>query len=700
MRALLLLLSLLLFSCKPPGGTMKHTNALINETSPYLKMHAHNPVNWFPWGAEAFEKAEKENKLVIISIGYAACHWCHVMEHESFANDSVAGIMNDKFISIKVDREERPDVDQIYMDAVHLLRGSGGWPLNAIALPNGKPVYAGTYFPKEQWTDLLKQIDSVYRADPKKVFLQADNITQGIQKNELSGIGEYSEHEFLSKDVSAIHSGILQSMDTLYGGRKGAPKFPMPVGIEFLLRHNFHAPYVQTTKAISVTLDRMGRGGIYDQLAGGFSRYSVDQYWRVPHFEKMLYDNGQLIDLYSKGYTVFGKEEYKDIVYETIAFLNRDMSTNDGAFYASYDADSEGEEGTYYVWEANDIDRILGTDAKIFKEVYTISQYGNWEKGKNVMHQDSPLEAIAEKNNVSPAQLKEQLAQNRTKLLQLRNKRVAPALDDKIITSWNALTISGLLSAYTAFGDATFLKRAERGMDFILTKLKMNDGGLYHNFKQGKPTIAGFSDDYAFTIKALIELYQSTFNEKWLYLADTLTQYTIHNFWTDSTGLFQYTAVDNKELIAEKYETSDNVIPASNSTLAENLFLLGTILNKSDYLQKATHMINVVYKNLVRGGFYYANWSRQLINYTEPHFEIAIVGPDAENVRKEFATHYLPNSILLGGETERTLDLLEYKLIEGQTTIYVCSGKVCNNPTTDISDALLQVQPTNVTNKH
>ncbi len=694
MIALLLLISLLLLSCKPPGGTMKHTNALINETSPYLKMHAHNPVNWFPWSAEAFEKAEKENKLVIISIGYAACHWCHVMEHESFANDSVAGIMNDKFISIKVDREERPDVDQIYMDAVHLLRGSGGWPLNAIALPNGKPVYAGTYFPKEQWVDLLKQIDSVYRADPKKVYLQADNITRGIQENELKGIGEYREHEFLAKDVSAIHGGILQSMDTLYGGRKGAPKFPMPVGIEFLLRHNFHAPYAQTTKSISLTLDRMGRGGIYDQLAGGFSRYSVDQYWRVPHFEKMLYDNGQLLNLYAIGYRVFKKEEYKDIAYETIAFLNRDMSTADDAFYASYDADSEGEEGTYYAWEANEIDRLLGAHAKIFKEVYTISQYGNWEKGKNVLHQDSPLEAIAEKNNISTDHLKKQLAQNRNTLLQVRNKRIAPALDDKIITSWNALTISGLLSAHAAFGNTAFLERAENAMNFILTKLRMKDGGLFHNYKKGTPTIIGFSDDYAFTIKALIELYQSTFDEKWLYLADTLTEYTIQHFWTDTTGLFQYTTTDNKELIAEKYETSDNVIPASNSTLAENLFLLGTILNKPHYLQKATHMINVVYKNLVRGGFYYSNWSRQLLNYTEAHYEIAIVGPEAEKVRKEIATHYIPNSILLGGESEGTLDLLKYKLVEGQTTIYVCSGKVCNNPTTDISEAIRQVHPT------
>ncbi|MGL1902407.1 MAG: thioredoxin domain-containing protein [Fibrobacterales bacterium] len=689
----LILASIALFGCRSSGDTMQHTNALINETSPYLQMHAHNPVNWYPWGTEAFEKAKTENKLVIISIGYAACHWCHVMEHETFSDDTAAEMMNERFVSIKVDREERPDVDQIYMDAVHLLSGSGGWPLNAIALPDGRPIYAGTYYPKKQWLELLQKLDTIYATDPQKVLMQAENITNGIKRGDLARLGDYSDHTFMDQDIQKIHSHIMSGMDMTHGGTEGAPKFPMPVGIEFLLQHSYYYGEESTHKAVSLTLDKMAMGGIYDQLGGAFARYSVDRYWKVPHFEKMLYDNGQLIELYSKAYKQTKNPLYKETVYQTIEFLNSDMSSDKDAFYAAYDADSEGEEGKFYAWSANDIDRILGTDAPLFKEVYTISQRGNWEHGKNVIHRDEHLEHFASKHKVPLEDLHQKLLENKALLYNARLKRISPALDDKIITSWNALTISGLVAAYEAFSEPSFLHRATTAITFVLDSLATSDGGLYHNYKKGSPTIRGFSDDYAFVIKALIELYEATFDEQWITKADTLMAYTIEHFWDNKAHLFQYTPKESNELIADKYESADNVTPASNSVLAENLFKLGALLDKTRYNEMHKRMVNVVYRNLPKGGYYYSNWSRQLMYHTAPHYEVAIVGPEAEKVRNELAQYYLPNTILLGGESEGTLALLEHKLVAGKTTMYVCRGKVCDLPTTKVADVLKQVLP-------
>ena len=664
----------------------KYTNKLIDESSPYLLQHAHNPVDWRPWGDEALTKAKAEDKLLIISVGYAACHWCHVMEHESFEDSTVAKLMNENFVSIKVDREERPDVDQIYMDACHLVNQRGGWPLNAIALPDGRPIYAGTYYPKEKWMEILNYFINLKETKYAELEENARRLTEGIQQVGQVGLDPIPK-EHTIEDLGKVFQPWAGRLDFTRGGRKGAPKFPMPNNYLYLLRY-YHA--TQDTKALEATyatLDNMAFGGIYDHLGGGFARYSTDGQWKVPHFEKMTYDNGQLVSLYSLAYQQSKNPLYKEIVYETLEYTNREMTSPENGFYSSLDADSEGVEGKFYVWDEADIDALLGEDAKLFKEYYTVTKAAQWEH-HNILYRTQEKEKIAKNYGLSIEDLDKKIQAGKAILLKERDKRIRPGLDDKILTSWNALMLKGYVDAYRVFGEEDFLNAALKNANFIVKNALQSDNRLNRNFKNGKSSINGFLDDYALTIDAFVALYQATFDEKWLRKAEGLTEYAIQHFFDAESGMFFYTSDTDNPLIARKMEVADNVIPSSNSSMALNLFYLGTYLYKKEYIEKSDQMLNNVKDDVLKNGPFYSNWAILLYYRTTEPYEVAIVGKDWKEKRKEMDAQFLPNVFLLGGSKEGSLELLQNKNIEGQTTIYVCQNKSCKLPVTETVKAL------------
>jgi hypothetical protein len=655
-----------------------YTNELINETSPYLLQHAHNPVHWTGWHDKAFKKAKEEDKLVIVSIGYSACHWCHVMEHESFEDTSVAAIMNEHFICIKVDREERPDVDQIYMDAVQLISGRGGWPLNAIVLPDGRPIYAGTYYPKENWKQVLMYFVDYWKNHRAEALERADEITKGIQVTDT--IAAKPETPFIAADRTAVFLKIDSTIDYQKGGRKGAPKFPMPVNYKYLLRNYYYTKNEKALKAVIVTLDNMMNGGIYDQVGGGFARYSVDGDWEIPHFEKMLYDNAQLVSLYSEAYQVTKNERYKQVVDETYEFIERELSDASGGFYSALDADSEGEEGKFYVWSYEELKAILGADFDSFTRVYDVSEHGNFEGRNNLVRRPG----------VHLPDMK--IAEWRKKLLAERSKRVRPRLDDKILTSWNALMLSGYIDAYKAFGEKRFLDRALKSAEFIKANMLQSDFSLKRNYKNGKANIGGFLDDYSFTCEAFIALYQVTFDPQWLKLADGIAQHTIQHFSNLSNGMFFYNSTNDEPLIARKTESSDNVIPASNSSMALALYRLGLLLDKKDYIDRAKRVLTNVKDNVMGYPNYYANWAVLMDWFIAEPYEVAISGENALALNRELNGHFLPNCLIMGSTHKSELPLLEDKFKAGETLIYVCQNKTCQLPVKSAAEALRQIK--------
>ncbi len=669
----------------------KYTNELINESSPYLLQHAHNPVNWYPWGDRALKKAKDENKMVIISIGYAACHWCHVMEHESYEDTTVARIMNAHFVSIKVDREERPDIDQVYMNAAFLISGNGGWPLNVLALPDGKPFFAGTYFSKDNWIKVLNFFIDVQKNNPSALIGQADKITKGIKSAEYVGLNQ--EKTILTKsNLDEIFNKVKTRIDFKRGGINQTTKFPMPSLWEYLLHYFALSNDTDALKSVTSILDNMAAGGIYDQVGGGFSRYSTDGNWHIPHFEKMLYDNAQLVSLYTHAWQLTKNPQYKKIVYETLAFIENEMTSPEGGFYSSLDADSEGEEGKFYAWTKKEAESVLGGEAPLFLDYFNITNSGNWEHGKNILFRKLSDEKIAEKYKITLSELQNKLDKGKKMMMNARNKRVRPALDDKILTSWNALMLRGYIDAYRAFGEEGFLKAALKNADFLSNNAIGKKSEITRNLKNGITSVPGLLDDYSFTISAFIDLYQATFNEAWLYKAKDLTDYAILHFFDTPSGMFYYTPDNHSDLIARKMEIEDNVIPSSNSEMANNLYILGNYFNNELFIQKARQMLDNVQKNLQQNVFSYSNWGLLGIHFIKPLYEVAIVGSAWPTIRKTFDNNYLPDAIYLGGKNEGTLQLLENKLVKGQTTIYVCQDKTCKLPVTDVAKALTQIK--------
>lgn len=666
-----------------------YTNALIHESSPYLLQHAHNPVDWMPWGDEAFEKAKTENKLVLVSIGYSSCHWCHVMEHESFEDEEVAELMNENFVCIKVDREERPDVDQVYMNAVQLMTGSGGWPLNCFALPDGRPIYGGTYFPKEQWIQVLQNLDYTYEKDPEKVRGYADNLTEGIQQSELIETPtEIQPFELVKLD--SMITNWRQGFDTRDGGNNRAPKFPMPNNWEFLMQYAYHTNDSAAMKQVDLTLDKMAMGGIYDQVGGGFARYSTDMLWKVPHFEKMLYDNAQLISLYSKAYKRSQNPLYKTIVYQTLEWVYREMSTENGAFYSALDADSEGEEGKFYVWTKEELKEALTEDEFNFADTYyELNLKGTWE-GNFILLRHKSYEEVGSKLKLSISEVIEKANQINAKLLEARSSRIRPGLDDKALLSWNALMTIGFVDAYEAFHEKLMLNAAIHNVNWMRKKMFRNEGGLWHTYKNGEAKIDGFLDDYAFTIQALIKLYEVTFDESYIEDAEKLADFAIAEFYDENSGMFFFTASSGDALIARKMEISDNVIPSSNSEMANSLFVLGTLLDKNPYKEMAQQMLANVYDDMAGYPSAYSNWGILTFNFTHPSYEVAVTGKGWEKEAQGLHQHYIPNMVLMGGE-KGELPLLEDKFMD-EVTIFVCVDKSCQMPVQKAEDALKQMK--------
>ncbi|MFZ1786309.1 MAG: thioredoxin domain-containing protein [Ferruginibacter sp.] len=672
------------------NGKHPYTNELIHESSPYLLQHAHNPVNWYPWGDKALQKAKAENKMLIISIGYAACHWCHVMEHESFEDVEVANMMNENFICVKVDREERPDVDQVYMTAAQLITGSGGWPLNALALADGRPFYAGTYFPKANWMKMLAYFIDLQKKDPSSLVKSAEQVTNGIHAAEQVSFKEAGK-TFALADLDKQVNSMKAGLDFKKGGANRAPKFPMPSNWEYLLHYNYVSKNEEALTAVTVTLDNMALGGIYDQLEGGFARYSTDANWHVPHFEKMLYDNSQLVSLYAHAWQATKDPLYKKVVYETLAFVEHELTSPEGAFYSSLDADSEGEEGKYYVWTKAEVDQALGADAAVFSAYYNITEAGNWEHGNSILKRDDTDEAIAKKFSISVTELTDKIDAAKIKLMTIRDARVKPGLDDKVLSSWNAMMLKGYTQAYRVFGEEEFLNKAVKNANFLLRTAIAADGEMTRNYKNGKVSINALLDDYAFTIAAFIELYQATFDEKWLTEANKITGYALEHFFDPKSNMFFYTHNQHSNLISRKMELSDNVIPSSNSEMAKNLFLLGHFYNNDNYIDKAKQMMINMADEVERNIYFYANWGLLQAWFTAPLYEVAITGDGFKEKRRQFDQHYLPDVILLGGNIEGKLALLENKGVPGKTMIYVCRDKTCKLPVIDVTEALKQI---------
>lgn len=668
----------------------KQANRLIDETSPYLLQHAYNPVNWYPWGAEAFAKAEEEDKLVLVSIGYSACHWCHVMEHECFENEELASIMNERFICIKVDREERPDVDQVYMDAINAMGQQGGWPLNVFTLPNGKPFWGGTYFPPGQWESVLIQLDSAYHNRRDEIIAEADRITQGVQNS----------REFVKVDEEAnFNTDLLvhtidkwkPNWDMVQGGPTWAPKFPIPNNYLFLLRQYYHSLDEKILEYVSVTLTKMAYGGIYDHVGGGFARYSTDSRWKVPHFEKMLYDNAQLVSLYAEAYQLTGNPLYKEIVEETLQFIQREMTSDEGAFYSAYDADSEGEEGKFYTWSKEELKEVLGAENYTIAEQYfELNSKGSWE-GHFILLRDKDKQQVTDKLGMSVEELQASVDEIKRKLYSAREQRVWPGLDDKTLTSWNALMITGYADAYKVFGNEEYLNAAITNAQFIWDKQRQNDGALNHSYKNGKSTINGYLEDYSHTIEAYLAVYECTFDEVWLTRARELANYAIAHFYNLETGLFYFTSDLDDPLIARKTDVTDNVIPSSNSSMAKGLFLLGKYFDNKEYATMAEQMLTSVYQFISNSGRDLSNWSILLQWNAYPYYEVTVIGESAHTIRQEINTSYLPNILYAGSQEDSSMPLLELKYVKGETRIYVCQHKVCLAPTIEVTEAVEQI---------
>lgn len=695
------LLSILFFlmACNSQNGKIqdgKFSNHLANESSPYLLQHANNPVDWYPWGPEALAKAKAENKMILVSIGYAACHWCHVMEHESFEDSLVSKIMNENFINIKVDREERPDIDDVYMTACQIATGGGcGWPLNSFALPDGRPVWAGTYFPKKEWIKVMEYFMKIRNDEPQKLEEFAAQLTGSITAGEQISLS-ITEQEFKKDTLQKIGKTFLQNVDFKNGGRLGSPKFPMPNNYEFLMTYAHRFKDDKAMEAVTITLDNIANGGIYDHLGGGFARYATDENWKIPHFEKMLYDNGQLVSLYSKAYQLTKNPLYKKRVEETLEFIERELTDKSGGFYSSLDADTEKEEGKFYVWTKDEIDAVLKDEkvSRIFNDYYEVTKQGNWEDHKNILHRKKSEEDIAKQHEITLEELNKIIDDAKAKLFKERSKRVRPGLDDKILTSWNALMLTGYVDAFKAFGKPEYLKVAEKNASFLLKEMIQKDNRLNRNYKDGKSVINAFLDDYALTIQAFTSLYEVTFDEKWLYKANDLAEYAIKHFFDEETAMFNYTSDIDPPLVARKKELSDNVIPGSNSSIARSLFILGTYLYKNDYIDMASQMMKnmaAIISEADQPNFY-SNWCLLYSYLVNPPYEVAIVGDDVDKLRNDMMKNYLPNAILLGGKNEGTLELLKDKLQEGQTMIYVCQNKVCKLPVTEVAKALPLMQ--------
>ena len=668
------------------------SNNLINETSPYLLQHAYNPVDWNPWDSKYLDLAKKENKLVIISVGYSSCHWCHVMERESFEDTIAAKLMNEKYISIKVDREERPDVDNVYMNAVQLMTGSGGWPLNVVTLPDGRPIWGGTYFTKDQWINALEQISKLYNDDPQRLISYADQLEEGVKSLDVISLNETAPDFNLNMMQDYLKTWSTK-FDMEYGGSEGMPKFMMPNNLHFLLKYSYQTKNKEIQKFVELSLEMMAFGGVYDQIGGGFSRYSVDNKWHIPHFEKMLYDNAQLISLYSDAYKLTKNSLYKNVVYETISFLNSELKDKSGGYYSSLDADSKTdtnvlEEGAFYVWTKEELKKVLKEKFTLFSDYYNINEYGYWEDDKYVLIRNKKDVDIATKYNISEDELMQLIQSCKSELIKIRKKRIKPRLDDKILSSWNGLMIKGFADSYKAFNEPDFLDAAVKNGEFIVKNLLQKDGQLLRNYKNNKGYINGYLEDYSAVISGFIALHEITLDDKWLKYSKKITDYVYNHFYNEETKMFYFTSDLDEKLLSRTVNFRDNVIPSSNSMMANNLFLLSHYFDNEYYLETAKSMLNNISPEFDSYPDGFSNWLDLMLKLSDSFYEVAIVGENALIKATEINKNFKPNKLIIGSLNESDLPLLKNRYIDGDTFIYVCVKKACRLPVKTTQEAL------------
>ena len=685
----------------PGQGSGRPYNHLVHEKSPYLLQHADNPVAWFPWNEEAFRKAREEDKPIFLSIGYATCHWCHVMAHESFEDEEVAQILNQSFVAIKVDREERPDIDQIYMSVSQVLTGQGGWPLSIFMTPEGNPFFAGTYFPKASrmgrpgFTDLLTRISSLWQTDREKILQDSVEIRRAIQKEagvEAAGI------ELGPGVLKKAYEQLQKSFDPEWGGFGSAPKFPTPHHLTFLLRWHKRSQDPNPGDMVEKTLKAMRNGGVFDQIGLGFHRYAVDERWLVPHFEKMLYDQALLAMAYTEAYQALRKVEYADTVREIFAYILRDMTSQEGGFYSAEDADSEGREGLFYVWTPREVKKHLGEElGDLFCRFYGISAEGNFEEGTSIPHISVPLPIFAKQEKMDLEELERALQNGREKLFEARKKRVHPLKDDKIITSWNGLMIAALAKGAQALQDDGYAWAARRAADFLLKKMRTSHGRLYRRYRHGHIAYPGFLDDYAYLVWGLIELYEATFEVRYLEEAVHLNQIMIELFGDVEKGGFYFTGQENEMLIARPKEIYDGALPSGNSVAALNLLRLARMTGKVNWEKKADQLLRVFSSAVADGPMAYTQLLIALDFVVGPSKEMVLAGdPGEEKTRAMIAVlhrRFVPNKVLLfrpeGEAGERLIALSPF--VEGmipvdkKPAVYLCEGYTCRTPLTDLS---------------
>ncbi len=678
----------------------QQTNRLIHETSPYLRQHAHNPVDWYPWGKEALARARAEDKPIFLSIGYSACHWCHVMEHESFEDEETAALMNERFVSIKVDREERPDLDAIYMDAMQAMTGQGGWPMSVWLTPDGKPFHGGTYYPKEprygmpSFQQVLRAAADAYHNQRDRVDGQAERLTAMLRRTaSLAADGGELGADIL---VEALQQ-MRQYFDDEDGGFGSQPKFPQPMTLDFALTQHRRTGDLDALWMAELTLEKMAHGGLYDQLGGGFHRYSVDAVWLVPHFEKMLYDNAQLLRTYLHVWQVTGRPLHRRIVEETIDYVLREMTAPDGGFYSTQDADSEGHEGKFFVWTPQEIEALLDPPtAAIFGDYYGVSARGNFE-GKNILSVVRSVEQVAQRFKSSPAKVEAALAQGRSVLFARRETRIKPGRDEKILTEWNGLMIHALAECGVVLDRPDALAAATQAANFVLAQMRQPDGRLYRSYKDGQARFNAYLEDYAALIRGLIALYEATFDLRWLGEAAQLTQIMFEQFHDAANGGFFQTGVDHEQLVARRKDFVDNAIPSGNSLAAESLLRLAVFLDKDDYRRQAARILLMMKEAMARQPTGFGRLLGVLDAFLAPSQEIAIVGDPADAATQALLAtvrrRYLPHTVVAlkrPGE-ESMLPLLQGRdLVDGQPAAYVCENYACRLPVTS-ADALAEL---------
>lgn len=677
---------------------MQHSNRLINESSPYLLQHAHNPVDWYPWGEEALSKAVAEDKPVLVSIGYSSCHWCHVMERESFEDEATAAIMNSHFINIKIDREERPDLDHIYMDAVQSMSGSGGWPLNVFLTPDLKPFYGGTYFPpvraynRSSWKEVLYGIANAFKERRDEIEQQAAELVQHLQNANSFGTQKVVKFDLPAEELFPLKQGelmfdaVMKTADKTWGGFGNAPKFPQSFTIAFLLQHYHFTGNKEALEQACLSLDKMIEGGIYDHVGGGFARYSTDTEWLAPHFEKMLYDNALLVMVMSEAWQLTKRPQYYRAIEETLAFVEREMTSAEDGFYSALDADSEGVEGKYYTWKKQEIDDLLKDDAEFFCRFYDITEEGNWEE-VNIPRIKQKAELFCKENGLKQTEFEEKMKTCLALLLTSREQRIKPLLDDKIILSWNALMNCAYSSAFAATGKGEYRSKAISNMQFLLSAFR-KDGEWLHVYKNGQAKFPAFLDDYAYFIKALLQLQEITSEPTYLLQAAELMELAIQNFSEDETGFFFFTAQGQADVVVRKKEVYDGAVPSGNAIMAVNLFHLGTLLNRPEWKERSTKMLLGLQDVVVRYPGSFGVWAGLLMNRIHGYRELAIVGPDHRAKRDTVLSWYRPNVILQSSaKSERTFPLLFNRdSPSGDTFFYLCREYACEQPTAETQE--------------